>query len=209
VRDLIGETFSLLRRHGSRMALVAACLLVPGELALAHVRGDSETLGLAATVLVYVLFYPWAFAALYWTLGRSTRGVMKPYAAVLDRAPALVVQNILVTVPLALAFLLLIVPGLLLGARWSAGGALVVLEGHGPVSALGVSNGRVRGRTWTVVGAGVVVSIVAFALAVPGLVVTETASNEWAKGLGEAAVDLGLFLPLIAFTYAVYRAVST
>jgi hypothetical protein len=209
VRGLIAETFSLLGNRGLRMALVAAVLLVPAELALAHAHGDSEMLGLAATAFVSLIAYPWAFGAVYSLLGRPTGGVFTPYGAVLERAPALVAQNVLVGVSILIALLLLILPGVLLCARWSAAGALVVLDGHGPIKALGVSNGLVRGRTWTVAGAGVVIALVAFALAVPGFVVTETTSNEWVDGVGEAAIDLGLFLPLIAFAYVVYRSVRS
>jgi hypothetical protein len=190
------------------MALVASILLVPAELAVAHAYGDSDMLGLAATAFVSLIAYPWVFGALYNLLGRRTGGVFTPYAAVLDRAPALVAQNVLVTVPVVIAFLLLILPGVLLCARWSAAGSLLVLDGHGPIKALGVSNGLVRGRTWTVAGAGVVITLTAFALAVPGFLVIETTSSEWVEGLGDAAIDLGLFLPLVAFAYVVYRNIA-
>lgn len=184
---------------------VALVFLVPAELALAYARDDGEEAGLIATLLLYVVGYTWVNAALYAALNRPTRRPTAPYGAAVDRIPALVLLSLVVFIPLVVGFLLLIVPGLLLSARWAAAGPLLVLDHLGPIAALERSNELVRGRTWSVVGAGVVITLLAFALSIPGLAIAELASDPWAKAIGEMLIDIALFLPLAAFTYAVYR----
>lgn len=184
------------------MALV---LLVPAELAAAYAREDGATAALVATILLSLIGYTWVQAALYSALDRPTRSPAKPYGAIVDRIPALVLLSLMVFIPLAVAFLLLIVPGLLLSARWSAAGPLLVLERLGPIASLERSNELVRGRTWSVVGAGVVVTLVAIVVCIPGFVITVLADAPWADALGEALIDVALFIPLAVFTFAVYR----
>jgi hypothetical protein len=188
------------------LALVAAVLLLPVELLLAYVRTAGLTAELVAVALVSVVAYPWAYAAGYATLDRPGLGIARPYAAAFERVPALALLNVVVVVPLFFGFLLLVVPGLVLSARWSASGPPLVLDRRGPIESLGTSNALVRGHTWSVIAAGVVAFAVAFILAVPGVIVTTESSTTWIEGLGEAILDVGLFVPLIVFTYVVYRA---
>jgi hypothetical protein len=195
----------LLRSRLGALLAVALVLLVPAELAFAYAREDSENAGIVALVLLYVVGYTWVSAALYATLDRRATGPVRPYGAIVDRLPALVVLNLIVTIPVLVGLLLFVVPGLLLAARWSASGALVTLEREGPIRALELSNELVRGRTWSVVGAGVLVALAAIIVAVPGLVVTEVAESTWAKAVGEVVIDVALFLPLTVFSYAVFR----
>ena len=205
MRGLIGETWRRLRSNFRALLGVALVLLVPAELAFAYAREDSETAGVVALVLLYLVGYTWVSAALYATLGRPGSGPVRVYGAIVDRLPALVLLNLIVTIPIAVGLLLLVVPGLLLAARWSASGALVTLDGDGPIRALEVSNERVRGRTWTVAGAGLLVALAGIAVGIPGLVVTEVAESPWADALGEVLLDVALFIPLTVFSYAVYR----
>lgn len=204
-RGLLGETFSVLRSNALLLSAVAVILLVPAEVAFAYLGDPGTTQRLVAAVLLYGIVYPWFGAAVYATLERPVWAVAAPYGAIADRVPALVLLSFLVLVPLAVAYVLLVVPGLVLSARWSAAGPLLVLERHGPIEALGVSNQLVRGSTWKVIAAGALVVLVAVVLAFPGIVLTELASQEWLDGLGEAAIDLGLFTPVLVFTHAVYR----
>jgi hypothetical protein len=205
VRGLIGETWRLLRSRLGALLAVALVLLVPAELASAYAREDSETAGIVALFLLNIVGYTWVTAALYATLDRRASGPVRPYGAIVDRLPALVLLNLIVTIPILVGLLLLIVPGLLLVARWSASGALVTLEREGPIRALELSNQLVRGRTWSVVGAAVLVALAAIAVAVPGFVLSETADSTWASALGAVLVGVALYLPLTVFSYAVFR----
>jgi hypothetical protein len=205
VRGLIGETWRLLRANGRALLLVGLVFLVPAELAVAHAQEDSENLGIAAYVALGLVGYPWVFGALIATIAHRARSPLEPYGRTVDRLPALVAFNFMAGLALLIALLLLIVPGLLLAARWSAASPLIVLEGQGPLQALETSNGLIRGRTWQVVGAALLILLLAVVLALPGAAITEFASSTWLFGLGNALLDVGLYLPLATFTYAAYR----
>jgi hypothetical protein len=186
------------------MLLVALVLLVPAEVATAYAQEDSQGLGIGAYLALTLVGYPWAYGAMTATLARRARSPLEPYGRTVDRMPPLILANFAAGLAVGLALLLLIVPGLLLAARWSAAGPLIVLERQGPFAALETSNGLVRGRTWSVVGALVVVFLVSVLVSAPAAVasLSETA---WVSGLASAAFDVTLFLPLTAFVYAVYR----
>jgi len=205
VRGLIGETWRLLRTHGPAMLVVALILLVPAELAVAHAQTDSDDLGVAAYVALALFGYPWVFGALIATVAHRARSPLEPYGRTVERLPALIAVNFVAGLATLLALLLLIVPGLLLSARWSAATGLIVLEGQGPIQALETSNGLIRGRTWQVVGAGLLTLLLGLVLAVPGFLVAELTDSPWLFGLGNALFDVGLYLPLAALAYAVYR----
>ena len=187
------------------MLLVALVFLVPAELAVAHAQEDSQGFGIAAYVALGLVGYTWVYGALVATIARRVRSPLEPYGRTVDRLPALVVTNCVAGLATLLALLLLIVPGLLLSARWSAAGPLIVLEGLGPFKALETSNGLVRGRTWQVVGASLLALLIGIGFALPGAVITELADSPWILGLGNALLGAGLFLPLSVFTYATYR----
>jgi hypothetical protein len=187
------------------MVLVGLVFLAPAELAVAHVQEDNESLGIVANVALAVIGYAWVYGALVATIARRARSPLEPYGRTVDRLPTLVVCNFVAGLATTLALLLLIVPGLLLGARWSAAGPLIVLEGQGPFEALETSNGLVLGHTWRVVGAGLLALLVAVTFAIPGAVITAFADSTWVIGLGNALLGVGVYLPLSSFTYAVYR----
>jgi hypothetical protein len=207
VRGLIGETWRLVRSHGRRMLVVALVLLLPAELAAAYADDDSFAAGTVASLLLIFVGYPWAIGALVATLERRGSPPLEPYGRTVPRVPALAVASFVALIAEGLALLLLVLPGLLLAARWIASPALIVIEGSGPIESLSRSNALVRGRTWTVLGALVVTILVPLALATPALVIGFTAESPWAVGLANTFSGVAFTLPAAAFSYAVYRAV--
>jgi hypothetical protein len=187
------------------MLLVALVFLVPAELAVAYVTEDSESLGLTAGLALALIGYAWVYGALIATISRPTRSPLEPYGRTVDRLPALIVASFVAGLAILLGLLLLIVPGLLIAARLSAGTPLIVLERLGPFKALETSNGLVRGRTWTVARAVLIVLVIGIVLALPGGLITALAESTWAKGLGNALLSVGLDLPITALSYAIYR----
>ncbi len=185
--------------------LVALLFVVPAELALAHALEDSETVGVVASVLIGLIGYSWVYAALIATLARRTRSPLEPYGRTVDRLPALALANLTAGLATVLGLLLLIVPGLLLAARWSTAGPLIVLERKGPFEALEMSNGLIRGRTWPVVGAGLIVVLASVVLVLPGAMIAQFAESPWTRGLGNALLDIALYVPAAALAYATYR----
>jgi hypothetical protein len=205
VRGLIGETSGLLRAHGPAMLLVALVLLVPAELAVVYASEDSESLGIAAAAGLTFIGYAWVYGALIATISRRTRSPLEPYGRTVDRVPGLVLASFVTALATVLGLLLLIVPGLLIYARWSAASPLIVIERQGPFEALETSNGLVRGRTWTVLGAVLIVFLLAFVAGLPGLLVAELTDPIWLDGLASAFFGAVINLPTAALSYAIYR----
>ena len=187
--------------------VVAATFLIPAELAVAYIEEDNADYGNLAFVVLSVLGYPWVYGALIATIARPSRSPFEPFGRTVDRVPALVVANLVSFLAILLGFLLLVVPGLLIGARLSAATPLIVLDRLGPIAALERSNALVRGRTWPVVGAFVVVALITLALVFPPLLVAVLAESAWAKGLGNALFGAAFNVPTSALAYAVYRQV--
>ncbi len=82
-----------------------------------------------------------------------------------------VVANILLTIVIAIGFILLVIPGIFLAVRLSFVPFLVVDEGRGPVEALMESWNRTSGYGWTIFGAGllgIVVVLVGLVLLIVG-----------------------------------------
>ncbi|MCW2928090.1 MAG: hypothetical protein JWM86_2058 [Thermoleophilia bacterium] len=73
---------------------------------------------------------------------------------------ALVVTSLLAGIGIAVGFVLLIVPGLVLATWWFVAAAVVMLEGESGPGALGRSRALVRGNGWTVFGLVVVVNLI-------------------------------------------------
>jgi hypothetical protein len=187
------------------MLIVALILLVPANLALAYARDDSETFGLVAEAAFGLIGYAWIYGALLATIARPSRSAVEPYSRTVDRLPALILANFVALIVVLVGFLLFIVPGLLIAARWIAATPLIVVDRRGALAALEGSNGLVRGRTWTVVGALVIVVLATVVFALPGWLIGWFAEAPWAVGLGLALGDVIFTLPLIALTFAVYR----
>jgi hypothetical protein len=187
------------------LALVAAVFFVPAELAAAYISEDSTDYGTLAFVVLSLVGYPWAYGAIVATISRPARSPLEPFGRTVDRLPTLVVANLVSLLAILIGLVLLIVPGLLIGARLSAATPAIVLDRHGPIAALERSNGLVRGHTWAVVGAFVVVALFVLALALAPLVVTLVAESPWAIGLGNALFAIAFNVPTAALAYAVYR----
>ena len=168
-------------------------------------RGGQRDLGIAAARGSTLFGYAWVYGALIATISRRARSPLEPYGRTIDRLPGLVLANFVTALATVLGLLLLIVPGLLIYARWSAASPLDRLERQGPFEALETSNGLIRGRTWTVLGAVVIVFLVAAVAGLPGLLLAELTDPIWLDGLGNALFDVVLNLPTAALAYAIYR----
>jgi hypothetical protein len=91
----------------------------------------------------------------------------------------LVVVSILFGIVLAIGFILLIIPGLILMVIWSVVAPVTVLERPGPFAAFGRSRELVRGNGWQVFG---VIVLVFLAVAVLSLVAGLVASGLGSPG---------------------------
>jgi hypothetical protein len=77
-------------------------------------------------------------------------------------AVPLLAVSLIVGILVGIGFVLLLVPGLFLLTIWAVTAPVVVLEGKGPIDALGRSRELVRGNGWSVLGLMVLLFVLMF-----------------------------------------------
>jgi hypothetical protein len=204
VGGLIRETLALVWRNALRIVATAGVLLLPAELATAFAGDESATAGGIAYAVVSLLVYPWAVGAVVAALDEPGAAVLADHKRALAGLPSLFLANLAGGIAVVLAAVLLILPGLLLSARWSATPAMIVVERKPAFDAFGASNALVKGKTWTVLGALLVTALLTLLVALPGAAVSELASSPVIAGIANVALDLPFVAVFAAFAYVVF-----
>ena len=177
VREVVAEVWRLFRARFWRTLLIVALLLAPLELGVAFFDPDFSSVvpswwwWIAISSAVTLLVFPWVIAAVVHDVAVGDEKATDAYRDTARRLPALVISAVVSTIGIVLGTIALIVPGLLLMARWALVVPLIVLEGVGWRESLSRSNTLVRGRTWSVAGIFVVLTLVMLAIAAPPLIV--------------------------------------
>jgi hypothetical protein len=210
VREVVGEVWRLFRSRFWRTLLIVALLLAPLELAVELIdpslAEDDWWLWVATTAALTLIAFPWVFGAVVHDVVAEDRMPTDAYARTAGRLPDLAISALVTTVGILLGTVALVVPGLLLMARWAVIVPLIVLEGASWRRALARSNELVRGRTWSVVGIFAAITVLGLALVtLPvalGYYVLEGVIGAW---LATVAID-SVFIALYAFAPVVlYR----
>jgi hypothetical protein len=196
VLEVVREVWRLFLARFWRTLLIVLLLLAPLELLVGLVDPDFSSIahgwwvwvGLSAAVTLVA--FPWVIGAVVHDVGRADRGAADAYQLTASRLPDLVISAIVTTVGIALGTIALVLPGLLLVARWALVVPLIVLDGLPWRASLSRSNELVRGRTWSVLGVFVVLTLIGAALvAVPVLVGYFAFENVLGAWLATLAID--------------------
>jgi hypothetical protein len=210
VREVVAEVWRLFRSRFWRTLLIVALLLAPLELAVELIdpslAEDDWWLWVATTAALTLIAFPWVFGAVVQDVAAGDRMPAEAYARTAGRLPDLAISALVTTVGILLGTIALVVPGLLLMARWAVIVPLIVLEGTSWRQALARSNELVRGRTWSVVAIFVAITLIGVVLvALPvalGYFVLGGVIGAW---LATVAID-SVFIALYAFAPVVlYR----
>lgn len=152
---VIGETFAVYRDNlgpllGSALVVFAIVELV----ALALGEADSDGLILLAIPLSLAghALYTGVVVKLVQDVrdGRRDSSVGDLFSAAAPAIGSLILFTILYTLGVAVGFVLLVVPGLILLTIWSLGPPAIVVERIGPIEAFGRSRRLVKGNGWSV-----------------------------------------------------------
>jgi len=192
--SILAETVSLIRRAPLRaiVALVVTTALAVGvDLAAANGAGGAAELNLIVSVANLIIQF-WLTAALLEDLGlRTSSG---------GGFGAMFLVGLLTSLGIIAGLILLIIPGIVLGIRWSASVPYALADGYDGVSdAIGRSWRSTQGRAWPIFLA---------LLLCYGLVLGATFTLGFLQGLGEdnmaviIVLDAGLQLGLIAGWHA-------
>jgi hypothetical protein len=114
-----------------------------------------------ASAAVTLVAFPWVIGALVHDVAEGDGAVTEPYARTWDRLRDLIMSALVTTVGIALGLVALVVPGLILFARWALVVPLIVLERRPWRVALARSNELVRGQTGRVLAIFALLTLIA------------------------------------------------
>ena len=205
IREVVGNVWRLFLARFWRTLLIVALVLAPLELAIAILDPGFSSLApgwwawVGITSAITLLAFPWAIGALVHDVAEGDRTATEPYTRTWDRLPDLIVSAFVTTVAILLGLLVLVVPGLILFARWALIVPLIVLERAPWRVALAQSNELVRGRTAEVIAIFVVLSVIgAVLVAVPVLLGYFALGGVLGAWVATMAVDT-VFIAFYAF----------
>jgi hypothetical protein len=210
--SVVAEVWRLFVSRFWRTLIVVLLLLAPLELGVALLDPDLTSVDygwwvwVGVSAAVTLVAFPWAIGALVHDVAEADGPVTQPYARTWDRLRDLILSALVTTVGIALGIVALVVPGLILFARWALVVPLIVLERLPWRAALGRSNELVRGQTGRVLVVFALLTLIALALAaVPVLVgyfVLEGVLGAW---LATLALDTA-FIAFYSFApFVLYR----
>jgi hypothetical protein len=159
-----------------------------------------------ASAAVTLVAFPWVIGALVHDVAEGDGAVTEPYARTWDRLRDLIMSALVTTVGIALGLVALVVPGLILFARWALVVPLIVLERRPWRVALARSNELVRGQTGRVLAIFALLTLIAVLLvAVPVLVGYFVLGGVLGAWLATLAVDTA-FIAFYSFApFVLYR----
>jgi len=194
VGEVVREVWRLFLARFWRTLLIVAVLLAPLEFAVelldADLSSDGWWIWVAASASVSLVAFPWVIGAVVHDVGAGDRTPAQAYRKTAGSLVDLVLSAIVTTIGILLGTLALVVPGLLLMARWALVVPLIVLDGASWRQALGRSNELVRGRTWSVVAIFVVLTLIgAVLVAVPVLIGYSLVGGVIGAWLATLAID--------------------
>jgi len=175
VREVVAEVWRLFIRRFWRTLFIVALLLAPLELGVAFFDPDFSSVApswwwwIGISSAVTLLVFPWVIGAVVHDVGVGEGKAIDAYGHTAGRLPALIISAVVSTVAIVLGTIALVIPGLLLMARWALVVPLIVFEGVTWRESLSRSNELVRGRTWSVAGIFVVLTLIMLAIAIPPL----------------------------------------
>jgi hypothetical protein len=213
VRALVAETWQIYRGRAFPLLGIAALPIVPLDIAGGIFDPTYDTVAPnwtafgVSVIILYVVATPLATGAIVAYLDDERSGSASIGAAFgrIDRLGTLAIATLLYNIATLATLLLLIVPGLLVGARWALYVPAIVFERTSASGALRRSNALVRGHTWTVVGVGLLTGLIALALVIVPVVIASLSDSVYGAILVGVAIDLGFVPPFAVAAYVVYR----
>jgi hypothetical protein len=216
VRDVVREVWRLFLARFWRTLVIVLLLLAPLELAVALLDPDFSSFAhgwwvwVGVSAAVTLVAFPWVVGAVVHDVGEGDRAATDAYRRTASRLPDLVISAVVTTVGILLGTIALIVPGLLLMARWALIVPLIVLEAMPWRAALARSNELIRGRTWSVIAIFVVLTLIGAGLvAVPVLVGYLAFENVIGAWLATLAIDTVAIAFYSFAPFVLYRRLAT
>ena len=196
--DILTRTSQLLGANATRVA-PALLILVAGGMVL-----DSGLAGEGAEGAVYFAVSMATLAAQYW-LTRAALRDLGYGVAHRSRFLAFFGMSVVYTVGVLLGLILVVVPGIILLARWAIGAPALLASGDGVFDCLARSWRETGQHFWPILGVLAAIYLpgwLAFVLFAPGFEVVTVSFGSSAFWLAVGASNLALNAALIAGWYA-------
>jgi hypothetical protein len=195
VGDVVNETFAIYSQNFAPLVLTALVVfLIVGVITGLLQRSGGVFLGVlaAAIQLAAHALYTGFVVQLVRDVrdGRRDLAVGDLFSAATPAIVPLFVFGVLYGIGVAIGFILIIVPGLILLTFWSVGAPAIVVERLGPIQAFGRSWRLVRGDAWAVFGVLVVVFLI---LVVVGVILGGIGAVIGTGGIVVAAIVSSVF----------------
>lgn len=206
--EVVGEVFSIYRDNfGALIGSALVVFLVVGLLSALLETADSVVLGLlaAAVRLAGHALYTGFVVKLVQDVrdGRRDDTVGDLFSAAAPAILPLIAFGILFAIGVAIGFVLLIVPGLILLTFWSLGAPAIVVEGASPFEAFGRSWRLVKGDAWSIFATLLVVLLIVIAVGIAlGLLATPIGDGEAATYVA-SIVSSALTAPIFALAVTI------
>ncbi|HEY5815742.1 MAG TPA: hypothetical protein VIS95_05320 [Solirubrobacterales bacterium] len=210
VGDVISETFSIYGQNlGALLGSAIVVFIVIGLLAgILEASGGLILILLAAAVRMagHALYTGFVVKLVQDTRdGRRDEGVGDLFAAAWPMILPLIGFGILFGIGVAIGFLLLVVPGLILITFWSVGAPAIVVEKIGPIDAFGRSWRLVRGDAWSVFGVLLVVLLIVIGigilLAAIANPIGDGEASTWIASIVSATITAPIFAIAVTVLY--------
>ncbi len=208
--DVIGETFSVYGENfvalfGSALAVFVIVGLAAGI--LQGVGGIILGLLAAAIRLAGQALFTGFVVELVKDVrdGRRDQTVGDLFSAASPFILPLIGFGILFGIGVAIGFILIVIPGLILLTFWSVGAPAIVVEGVGPIDAFGRSWRLVRGQAWPVFGAllliWVIVLVVWFVFAAIANPIGNGEVSTWIASIVSTTLTAPIFAIAVTVIY--------
>lgn len=172
---VVKETFGAAQKHVV-VFLVGAVVLtgLPQVIAMAGMGSTDPTalftsplywIGLLLTIVGGYMFQGYVVHTVVQGHKGIETTIAQAFAAALSKALPLFLLAILMSLGIGLGMVLLLIPGIIVGVMWSVSVPVMVVEGGGPIQAMGRSRVLTKGSRWPIFGLVVVAVLISYALA--------------------------------------------
>jgi hypothetical protein len=204
---VIGEAFSTYREFLA--PLLGGALIVVGIAAVVNgLLAASGNLGLVLLGSVVAFGAQFLYTGYVVKLvqdirdGRRDQSMGELFSAAAPYVVTLVLNGILAGIAIAIGFLALVVPGLILITIWAVIAPSIVVEDRGPIEAFRRSHELVRGDGWAVFGAIVLAFLIVFVVSFLAGVIGEAIGDDAGRVIGGTIGNV-LIVPIAALVSSI------
>jgi hypothetical protein len=199
---VLGEAWGLYRRHASHFILISFAIYLVVSIINALLAWALGNVGAVVGGLVSLFGMFLLQAALVTAVqdvrdGRVDLDLRATVSAALPFVGSVAVASILASIGIAIGFILVIVPGLILLTFWSLIVPEIVIGGAGALESFGRSWRTVRGYAWNVFGTFVVVFLIWVAGEIVLSAILFALPNAWRSFIADLVVG-ALVTPFLA-----------